>query len=239
MLLTITTTHEPAGDLGYLLHKHPDRCQSFELSFGMAHIFWPEVSEERATCCMALEVDPVGLVRGKNRQGVSQGHYVNDRPFVVSSYMSVAISQVLGSAMAGRCEKRQDLADQAIPLIAKVDVLNVRGDIGLVSRIFEPLGYAVTASPILLDDTIPEFGASPYFSVTLEGRVRLSELLAHLYVLIPVFDAEKHYFVGPDEVEKLLAKGAGWLRQVQLRKSHERSMAVYHPAPIAGTQRAG
>jgi 3' terminal RNA ribose 2'-O-methyltransferase Hen1 len=36
-------------------------------------------------------------------------------------------------------------------------------------------------------------------------------LLTHLYVLIPVFDNEKHYFVGDDELEKLLAKGAGWL----------------------------
>jgi hypothetical protein len=29
MLLTITTTHEPASDLGYLLHKNPARTQSF------------------------------------------------------------------------------------------------------------------------------------------------------------------------------------------------------------------
>jgi 3' terminal RNA ribose 2'-O-methyltransferase Hen1 len=33
----------------------------------------------------------------------------------------------------------------------------------------------------------------------------------HLYVLIPVFDNAKHYWIGEDEIEKLLAKGEGWL----------------------------
>lgn len=211
MLLTISTTNEPADDLGYLLHKHPNRCQSFELSFGQAHVFWPEVSQASSSCCLALEVDSVGLVRGKNRHMVSQEHYVNDRPFVVSSFMSVAISQVFGTAMSGRCEKRKELVGRAIPLTAKLDVLNVRGDDGFVNRIFEPLGYTVTSTPVPLDESIPEFGVSTYLSLTLEGTVRLSELLAHLYVLIPVFDKEKHYYVGPDEVEKLLVKGAGWL----------------------------
>lgn len=212
MLLTLSTTHTPATDLGYLLHKHPERCQSFEMSFGQAHVFYPEVTEQRTSAALLLDVDPVGMVRGKNReQSFLLGQYVNDRPYVASSFLSVAISQIFGSAMSGRCKDRPELAQLPIPLTARIDVLPVRGDEGLVQRMFEPLGYTVEAVRQPLDEMFPEWGESPYFSVTISGTVMLSQLLTHLYVLIPVFDNQKHYFVGDDEIEKLLEKGAGWL----------------------------
>lgn len=212
MLLTISTTHEPATDLGYLLHKHPERCQSFDLSFGQAHVFYPEVSEQRTSAALLLDVDPVGMVRGKSRgQSFLLGHYVNDRPYVASSFLSVAISQVFASAMAGRCKDRPELVKTPIPLMAQIDVLPVRGGDGLVQRLFEPLGYKVETTRHALDEKFPEWGESPYSSVTIAGTKALSELLTHLYVLIPVFDNGKHYFVGDDELEKLLEKGAGWL----------------------------
>ena len=212
MLLTISTTHTPATDLGYLLHKHPERCQSFDMSFGQAHVFYPEVSEQRTSAALLLDVDPVGMVRGKNReQSFLLGQYVNDRPYVASSFLSVAISQIFGSAMSGRCKDRPELAQLPIPLTARIDVLPVRGDEGLVQRMFEPLGYTLEAVRHPLDEMFPEWGESPYFSVTISGTVTLSQLLTHLYVLIPVFDNQKHYFVGDDEMEKLLEKGAGWL----------------------------
>jgi 3' terminal RNA ribose 2'-O-methyltransferase Hen1 len=212
MLLTISTTHEPATDLGYLLHKHPERCQTFELSFGQAHVFYPEVSTQRTSAALLLDVDPVGMVRGKGReQGFLLGHYVNDRPFVASSFLSVAIAQVFGTAMSGRCKDREELVKTPIPLTARIDVLPVCGDEGLIQRMFEPLGYAVETTRHPLDEQFPEWGDSAYFSVTISGTRLLSELLTHLYVLIPVFDNQKHYWVGDDELEKLLVKGAGWL----------------------------
>ena len=212
MLLTISTTHQPATDLGYLLHKHPERCQSFNLSFGQAHVFYPEVTAERTSVAMLLEVDPVGMVRGKNRQsGFALGNYVNDRPYVATSFLSVAISQVFGTAMSGRCKGREELATTAIPLSARLDVVPVRGGEDFLKRIFEPLGYTVDAQRHPLDEQFPEWGESPYFSVTITGITTLSGLLTHLYVLIPVFDNEKHYWVGDDEVDKLLEKGTGWL----------------------------
>ncbi|WP_339908695.1 3' terminal RNA ribose 2'-O-methyltransferase Hen1 [Symmachiella dynata] len=212
MLLTITTTQHPAADLGYLLHKHPDRLQSFDLSFGKAHVFYPEVSQDRCTACLLLDVDPVGMVRGKNRnQNFLLGHYVNDRPYVASSFMSVAISQVFGSALGGRCKDRPELVTTPIPLSARIDVLPVRGGEDFVQRLFEPLGYTVEATRHPLDEQFPQWGESPYFSVTITGVKTLAELLSHLYVLIPVFDNNKHYYVGDEELEKLLAKGTGWL----------------------------
>src|ERR671937_1890372 len=122
MLLTISTTHRPANDLGYLLHKHPERFQSFDLSFGKAHVFYPEVGIERCSACLLLDVDPVGMVRGQNaRASFLLAQYVNDRPYAASSFMSVAIAQVFGSALQGRCKDRPELAVTAIPLSARID----------------------------------------------------------------------------------------------------------------------
>ena len=159
MLLTISTSHTPATDLGYLLHKHPERCQSFDMSFGQAHVFYPEVTEQRTSTALLLDVDPVGMVRGKNReQTFLLGQYVNDRPYVASSFLSVAISQIFGSAMSGRCKDRPELAQLPIPLTARIDVLPVRGDEGLVQRMFEPLGYTVEAVRQPLDEMFPRVG---------------------------------------------------------------------------------
>ncbi|MCA9101718.1 MAG: 3' terminal RNA ribose 2'-O-methyltransferase Hen1 [Planctomycetales bacterium] len=212
MLLTISTTHQPATDLGYLLHKHPDRCQAFNLSFGKAHVFYPEASNQRCVACLLLDVDPVALVRGKGDwKSGPLDQYVNDRPYVASSLMSVAISQVFRSALAGKSNERAELVDTGIPLTARMEALPVRGGEELLARIFEPLGYQVTATRHPLDETFPEWGEGPYYRVELEQTTTVARLLQHLYVLIPVFDGKKHYYIGPDEVEKLLAKGESWL----------------------------
>jgi len=208
MLLTITTTHHPATDLGYLLHKHPDRCQSFPLSFGQAHLFYPEVSEQRCTAALLLDVDPVKLVRGRS---VTLEQYVNDRPYVASSFLSVAIAQVLSTALAGRCKDRPELAQTPIPLLVHFSVLPCRGGEGFLRQLFEPLGYTVTAQGHSLDEEFPDWGQSQYYTVELQHTLPLADLLSHLYVLIPVLDDDKHYWVGDEEVEKLMRHGEGWL----------------------------
>lgn len=214
MLLTITTTHRPASDLGYLLYKNPARVQSFELSFGHAHVFYPEASEDRCTAALLLDVDPVGLVRNRHGppgEGCSLQQYVNDRPYVASSFMSVAIAQVFGSALSGTSRERPDLANSCIPLTAKLSVLPSRGGGAFLRRLFEPLGYRVSATQHALDERFPEWGESRYFTVELAATTRLHDLLTHLYVLIPVLDDDKHYWVGQEEVDKLLRHGEGWL----------------------------
>ena len=231
MLLSITTTHEPASDLSYLLHKHPDRFQSFNLSFGNAHVFYPMVSEEQCTACLLLDVDPVGMVRGKGRQqSFLLDQYVNDRPYVASSFMSVALSQVLGSALNGRCKDRPELVSTPIPLTVQIAVLPVRGGEELIREIFEPLGYEVAIESYPLDELFPDWGESPCYSVSLTGTKTLSELLNHLYVLIPVFDNRKHYFVGENELKKLLEKGAGWLADHPLKEQISRRYLKFKPS---------
>lgn len=161
MLLTIATTHSPATDLGYLLHKHPARLQSFELSFGKAHVFYPEASSDRCTAAMLLDVDPIGLVRKRRGEGGALEEYVNDRPYVASSFLSVAIAQVFGTALAGRSKDKPELAETAIPLTAKLAALPCRSGEGFLRRLFEPLGYTVTAQCSALDEKFPNWGESP------------------------------------------------------------------------------
>jgi 3' terminal RNA ribose 2'-O-methyltransferase Hen1 len=210
MLLTLTLTRSPATDLGHLLHKHPERLQSFSLPFGQAHVFYPEASEERCTAALMLEVDPVGLIR-RGVRFPRLDRYVNDRPYVASSFLSVAISRVYNTALGGRSKERAELVEQPLPLQARIAALPCAGGEGLLRRLFEPLGYSVHAVDHPLDEQFPEWGESRYFTVELDGEVRLRDLLVHLYVLVPVLDAEKHYWVGEDEVEKLLRRGEGWL----------------------------
>jgi len=230
MLLTISTTHRPATDLGYLLHKHPERFQSYDLSFGKAHVFYPEASAERCRACLLLDVDPVGMVRGKGQAEGLLDQYVNDRPYVASSFMSVAISQVFGSALQGRCNERSELVATPLALEARLDVLPVRGSERFLHAVFEPLGYSVEAMRHPLDTRFPDWGTSSYFSVTISKLATLSELLNHLYVLIPVFDNAKHYFVGEDELEKLLTKGKGWLANHPEREEITRRYLKFQPS---------
>ena len=215
MLLTITNTKVPATDLGYLLHKNPSRVQSFELSFGKAQVFYPEATNSRCTAALLLDVDPVGLVRtrrGPSGEGGMLDRYVNDRPYVASSFMSVAIARIFNSALAGTSEGRPELVNTPLPLSARIAVLPCRGGEAFVCRLFEPLGYQVKAEHHPLDEKFPEWGESSYYTVEIAKQVTLQDLLTHLYVLIPVLDADKHYWVGKDEVEKLLRHGEGWLQ---------------------------
>lgn len=223
MFLTISTSgtpESPATDLGFLLHKHPEKAQAFSTSYGTAHVLYPEASVERCTAALLLEVDPVALVRrgkGKGRGGAPDAalaQYVNDRPYAASSLLAVALSAVFSSAMRGVCNARPERAGQPLPLRIEVPALPARGGGDLVRGLFEPLGWTVEVTPVPLDEQFPQWGDSRYVRLVLDvpdGKLTLGEALRHLYVLLPVLDDAKHYWVSADEVDKLLRAGDGWL----------------------------
>ncbi|WEO23605.1 3' terminal RNA ribose 2'-O-methyltransferase Hen1 [Streptomyces caniscabiei] len=221
MFLTISTTgtpERPATDLGFLLHKHPDRAQAFSTSYGKAHVLYPEADVERCTAALLLEVDAVALVRrgkGKGRGGAPDAalaQYVNDRPYAASSLLAVALNDVFSSAVRGQCKARPDLPAEVRPLRVEIPALPARGGPDLVVKLFAPLGWTVTAEAVPLDTQFPEWGASRYVRLVLESEsLTLAEALRHLYVLLPVLDDAKHYWVSSDEVDKLLRAGEGWL----------------------------
>jgi 3' terminal RNA ribose 2'-O-methyltransferase Hen1 len=211
VLLTISTTHAPATDLGFLLHKHPDRLQSFDVSAGVAHVFYPEATSAACTAALLLEIDPIALVRGKQRDSnpAELTQYVNDRPYAASSMLAVAMKEAFRTALSGRCAARPDLAATPIPLELRVPSLRCKGGPELARRVFEPLGYTVDATPVPLDP--PEWGDSAYLDVRLTGTLTLRDALSHLYVLLPVLDDAKHYWVSTDEIDKLIRAGGDWL----------------------------
>jgi 3' terminal RNA ribose 2'-O-methyltransferase Hen1 len=214
VLLRISTTHHPATDLGFLLHKHPGRVQSFEESVGVAHVFYSEATDSRCTAVLLLEVDPVGLVRGRrgpSGDGFALGQYVNDRPYAASSMLAMALKDVYRTALTGRCNARPELAASPLPLEIHIPAVPCRGGPELVRRMFEPLGWQVEASTGLLDPAVAEWGESRYLDVRLAGQLRIADALNHLYVLLPVLDDAKHYWVSNDEVDKLIRAGGGWL----------------------------
>ncbi|HUY51715.1 MAG TPA: 3' terminal RNA ribose 2'-O-methyltransferase Hen1 [Streptosporangiaceae bacterium] len=236
MLLTITSTAAPATDLGFLLHKHPDRVQTFAVAAGQAHVFYPEATEQRCTAALLLEIDPVGLVRGHRpagRDAFSLAQYVNDRPYAASSMLAVALGRVFRTAMSGRCDARPELADSDLPLEISIPALPCRGGAGLAERLLAPLGWQVRADPIPLDPQLPQWGDSRYLSVRLTGELRLADALNHLYVLLPVLDDGKHYWVAEAEVDKLIRAGGSWLathpeRELITRRylAHQRGLVL-------------
>ncbi|MEV6294291.1 3' terminal RNA ribose 2'-O-methyltransferase Hen1 [Streptomyces sp. NPDC051896] len=221
MFLTISTRGDaahPATDLGYLLHKHPDKAQKFSTSYGTAHVFYPEADDRCCTAALLLEIDTLALIRrgkGKGRGGAPDAalaQYVNDRPYAASSLLAVALSGVFSSALRGVCTARPERAAAPLPLRIEVPALPARGGPDLVRRLFEPLGWTVTAEPVPLDTEFPQWGNSRYVRLVLEAEtLTLAEALRHLYVLLPVLDDAKHYWVSSDEVDKLLRAGEGWL----------------------------
>jgi 3' terminal RNA ribose 2'-O-methyltransferase Hen1 len=212
VLLTITTTASPATDLGFLLHKHPGRVQTFEQSFGTAHVFYPDATAERCTAALLVDVDPVKLARTRGRTpDFTLGQYVNDRSYAASSLLGSAMANVFRTAMRGRCDARPELAGRPLPLTLTLPALPCRGGHGLAGTLFEPLGWRVEATAVPLDDEFPEWGDSRYVDLTLHGELRLADALNQLYVLLPVLDDAKHYWVAPDEVDKLIRAGDGWL----------------------------
>ena len=234
VLLTISTTHRPATDLGYLLAKHPGRLQRFETSAGPAHVGYPRADDERCTVALVLDVDPVGLARGRNIvDDFTLGQYVNDRPYAASSLLSVALGKVFRSALNGRSKDRPELVDRPLPLEVRIPVL--RGTAELCERLFAPLGWSVDARPLPLDPERPDWGDAPYADLTLTGELTLAAALNHLYVLLPVLDNAKHYWVSTDEVDKLVRAGAGWLaehpaRDLITRRYLKRMGSLVHEA---------
>ncbi|MGE0054809.1 MAG: 3' terminal RNA ribose 2'-O-methyltransferase Hen1 [Hyphomicrobium sp.] len=212
MYLEISTTHRPATDLGFLLHKNPNRLHQLDLAFGKAWLCFPEATDEICTAALILDIDTVGLVRGKSGADGLMQQYVNDRPYAASSFLSVAMGRMIREAISGRSKERQGLAETPLPLRIRVAPLPARGGVDLLRRLFEPLGHSIACDPIPMDHVRGDWGDSPYVTLTICGTMRLSDVLSHLYVLIPVLDARKHYYVGDDELEKLLSRGEGWLK---------------------------
>lgn len=212
MLLEITTTHQPATDLGYLLHKHPDKLQTIDLSVGKAQIFYIQASEEICSACLLLDINPLELVRNdKGPNAYLQQHYVNDRPYTSNSFLSSAIVKAFGSAINGTCHTKPELTTTPLPLRVRVSALKVDADKAYLHRLFEPLGYGLSYEVLPLDEAFPAWGESKYVHLTLQHTLPLKDLLSQLYVLMMALDNDRHYWINRNDIGVLLRRGEGWL----------------------------
>jgi 3' terminal RNA ribose 2'-O-methyltransferase Hen1 len=213
MLLEITLTAPPgagydARDLGFLLHKNPANVHVREAAGGTAHVFFTEATSERATAVLHLDIDPVSLVRGRGQGATGLlNQYVNDRPYTANSFLAVALGRSFGQTIAGKSTERQALADRTLPLTLRLAPVRAVGGLEVVETLFAPLGYAIEAKSI----HAPDDGSRPLLDLTLRGDVRLADSLNHVYLLLPVIDNDKHYWVNRDEIDTLIKKGEGWL----------------------------
>jgi SAM-dependent methyltransferase len=245
MLLTLTSTSPPATDLGFLLHKNPASVRSVAMTWGTAHVFYPVAEADRCTAALLCEVDPVALVRRSRGGPFPLAAYVNDRPYAASSLLAVALRKVFGTAMSGTCTERPDLPAARLELSAHLPVLPCRGGEELLRRVLEPLGYTVSASAVPLDAAFPGWGDSPYFDVRISAVCRVRDLLGQLYVLLPVLDDDKHYWVTKDEIGKLVAAAGEWLaghpeRDLIVRRylRHQRGLVAEATARLLDEDRA-
>ncbi|HEX6819255.1 MAG TPA: 3' terminal RNA ribose 2'-O-methyltransferase Hen1 [Ktedonobacterales bacterium] len=210
MLLTLACQTPNAADLGYLFAKHPGSVFERPFSAGTVWAFYPELSEDRLTIALVTEIDAIGLVRGPAALA-HLDQYVNDRPYVLSSLTSVALRVAFSSALAGSTKARPELLDQPFPWVARLPAVACAGGEDLLTRLFAPLGYTVSATRLPLDNRFPGWGPSDIYTVELAGEQTVRDLLGHLYVLLPVVDNGKHYYVGAEETDKLLAHAGSWL----------------------------
>jgi 3' terminal RNA ribose 2'-O-methyltransferase Hen1 len=210
MLITLTCHAPNAPEVGYLLGKNPASVFSREFSAGTVWVFYPEVAEEHVSVALVTEIDPIGLVRGPAAL-TNLDQYVNDRPYVACSLTSVAVSTAFGSALAGKCRERPERVDERMRWEVALPAVACDAGEELIARIFAPLGYAVTTTRLPLDPHFPGWGQADLYAVTLDGTQTTHAMLNHLYVLLPVLDNSKHYYVGAEEAEKLLAHGGDWL----------------------------
>ncbi len=209
-----TTDFPDATDIGYLLHKHPDKVQTFGLTVGSATVLYPEAGSRTTSMAILLDIDAVELGKSLPKYSSSEfalGRYVNDRPYAGASLLAVALSRVFKQAMAGTCIIRPELPTLSLPLTVNLPSVPCRGGPQLAAELFAPLGWTVDAKPIPLDEAIGEWGNSVYVNLTLTATLTLSSALRHLYVLLPVLDDVKHYWVGEDEAEKLVRSAGSWL----------------------------
>jgi 3' terminal RNA ribose 2'-O-methyltransferase Hen1 len=179
-------------------------------SAGVVWVFYPEVADDHFTVAMLTEIDPIGLVRGPAPL-TKLGHYINDRPYVASSLTSVALNTAFGSALAGRATSHAERLSEPMRWQITVDAIACEGGDDLITRLFAPLGYAVATTRLPLDSRFPAWGQADLYTLTLDGEQTVRAALSHLYVLLPVLDNSKHYYVGAEEADKLLAHGGDWL----------------------------
>lgn len=210
MLITLTCYAPNAAEIGYLLGKHPQSVFERDFSAGRVWVFYPEVADDHLTVAFLVEIDPVGLGRGPAVRTLLE-QYVNDRPYVASSLTSVGLKTAFATAMGGRSQSHPERVTEKLRWEVTLPAVACDAGENLIHRLLTPLGYTVTATRLPLDTHFPAWGQADLYAVRLEGMQTVQDIFTHLYLLLPVLDNSKHYYIDSDEADKLIAHGGAWL----------------------------
>lgn len=209
MLLTINCEGPDAMDLSWLLHKRPNRFQAFNLGYGKAFVFFTEYSQNSCTACLLLEIMPDALNDlCKSKDGEFQ--YVNSRQYLSSSLLAGAIGKAYSSAIKGTCQDKPDLVGKKHGFKVRINNFSCRLNPIFIDRIFSPLGYQIEWRNIQIND---EYCTGGFICGDLQLSIdaTLQEILSHLYILLPVFDRQTHFWLDESQLQKFIRHCQGWL----------------------------
>lgn len=217
MQLTIQASGDNVKAISYLLSKNPSNLYERNHKGHLVRLFYSKFTETELEVTIFVTPDPIELIKN-NSNSYDITHYINDREFAVSSIFCSFIRSALGTALNGQPkEEHIKWVDHPFPFTFEFGpVVSTLTDEKLMN-LFEPIGYEVTINRPEIEYSIPIKTKSSARYISIKGMKTLQEGLRHLFVLIPVIDNYKHYFIDEKEIEKLERYGEGWLEQHPLR----------------------
>ncbi|MGE6488602.1 3' terminal RNA ribose 2'-O-methyltransferase Hen1 [Paenisporosarcina sp. NPDC076898] len=217
MQLSIQASGDNVQAISYLLSKNPNNLYERNHKGHLVRLFYSKFTETELEVTIFVTPDPIELVKN-NSNSYDITHYINDREFAVSSIFCSFIRSALGTALNGQ-PKEEHLMWVNHPFSFNFEfgpVVSSLSDEKLMN-LFEPIGYEVTINRPEIEYSFPIKTKSSARYLSIKGMKTLQEGLRHLFVLIPVIDNYKHYFIDEKEIEKLERYGEGWLDQHPLR----------------------
>lgn len=217
MQLTIRATGENVKAISHLLSKNPNNLYERNHKGHLVRLFYSEFTEERVEVTIFVTPDPIELMqKGSNTYDIT--HYINDREFAVSSIFTSFIRSALGTALNGQPKEEYiKWVDYRFPFTFEFGPVASTLSDQHIKDLFEPIGYEVAITRPEIHYAIDLKDKSSARFLALSGSQTLQDALRHLFVLIPVIDNYKHYFIDEKEIEKLERYGEGWLEGHPLR----------------------
>ncbi|WIM41190.1 3' terminal RNA ribose 2'-O-methyltransferase Hen1 [Paenibacillus sp. PK4536] len=211
MYLTIKATGTHASMISHLLAKNPNNLYDRTEKGARIRLVYTSFQPEETEVLLFVTPDPIDLVKGSpDHYDITQ--YINDRELVVSSLFCSYIRPALGTALNGK--PKADYIDWVEhPFTLHMSMGPVASDLpdSMIESLFQPLGYEVQMERGEIDYSFDLKNRSTVRHIQISGQQTLQHMLRQLYILIPVLDNYKHYYISDDEIERLQRYGEGWL----------------------------
>ncbi|WP_407270561.1 3' terminal RNA ribose 2'-O-methyltransferase Hen1 [Radiobacillus sp. PE A8.2] len=213
MQLTIHATGENVQVLSFLLAKNPTNLYERESKGHLVRMFYSKFMPSEVEATIFVTPDSIELVKNNNN-AYDITHYINDREFAVSSIFTSLIRSALATALNGNTkEEYQAWVKHCFPFTFGFGPVSTDLSDEQITNLFEPLGYEIDIEKRELDYDFSLKTTNHVRYINIHGTTTLQTGLRQLFVLIPVLDNYKHYYIDEKEIDKLQRYGEGWLDQ--------------------------